>query len=91
MTGHCSLLSLDWNRPPRKPQGLCCGQPRGLPDGMAAQDVQGPLQALGPETISLRISERVKDIYRVVKSLGELPLCFIIFLPRAALSYFTIL
>jgi hypothetical protein len=58
---------------------------------MQSQDLHGPLQALGPETTGFRISERVKEVYRVVKSLGELPLCLMIFLPRAALSYFTIL
>jgi hypothetical protein len=55
---------------------------------MEAQDL---LQALAPETTIRRISERVTEIYRVVKSLGELPLCLMIFFPRAAVSYFTIL
>ena len=49
------------------------------------------MQALAPQTLRLRITERVTEIYRVVRSLGELPLCLIIFLPRVALSYFTIL
>jgi len=52
---------------------------------------QDEVKALGPEALTGPIGRRVGELYQIFRSLGELPLCIIIFLPRVALSYFTIL
>lgn len=65
---------------------------------MAAQSARAEMSrisddvhALGPENAWVSFGERVRELYGVFRSLGQLPLVVIIFFPRCALSYFTIL